>query len=80
MFRGFDACTTWADTMQERCQPVSLILYQSKRRDAAVCMLWVVTPGCSCLNDAETAADDLLQRITDIVTDGRARYVGGGTL
>ncbi|MGA4816197.1 hypothetical protein ACPA9J_18510 [Pseudomonas aeruginosa] len=57
--------------MQERCQPVGLILYQPKRRGAAVRMLWVVTPGCSCLSDAETAADNLLQRITDIAADGR---------
>ncbi|HIB8763301.1 TPA: hypothetical protein ACWX81_003724 [Pseudomonas aeruginosa] len=42
--------------------------------------LWVVTPGCSCLSDAETAADNLLQRITDIAADGRVRYADGGTL
>ncbi len=70
MFKDFDACTAWTDAMQERCQPVGLILYQPKRRGAAVRMLWVVTPGCSCLSDAETAADNLLQRITDIAADG----------
>ena len=74
MFKDFDACTAWTDAMQERCQPVGLILYQPKRRGAAVRMLWVVTPGCSCLSDAETAADNLLQRITDIAADGRVRY------
>ena len=58
MFKDFDACTAWTDAMQERCQPVGLILYQPKRRGAAVRMLWVVTPGCSCLSDAETAADN----------------------
>ena len=73
MFKDFDACTAWTDAMQERCQPVGLILYQPKRRGAAVRMLWVVTPGCSCLSDAETAADNLLQRITDIAADGRVR-------
>ncbi len=64
MFKDFDACTAWTDAMQERCQPVGLILYQPKRRGAAVRMLWVVTPGCSCLSDAETAAD----RLTGICT------------
>ncbi|OWI78031.1 hypothetical protein [Pseudomonas aeruginosa] len=80
MFKDFDACTAWTDAMQERCQPVGLILYQPKRRGSAVRMLWVVTPGCSCLSDAETAADNLLQRITDIAADGRVRYAGGATL
>ncbi|RWY52123.1 hypothetical protein [Pseudomonas aeruginosa] len=80
MFKDFDACTAWTDAMQERCQPVGLILYQPKRRGAAVRMLWVVTPGYSCLSDAETAADNLLQRITDIAADGRVRYADGGTL
>ncbi|MDF5872964.1 hypothetical protein P4112_14190 [Pseudomonas aeruginosa] len=80
MFKDFDACTAWTDAMQERCQPVGLILYQPKRRGSAVRMLWVVTPGCSCLSDAETAADNLLQRITDIAADGRVRYADGGTL
>ncbi|CDI90415.1 hypothetical protein BN889_02357 [Pseudomonas aeruginosa PA38182] len=28
MFKDFDACTAWTDAMQERCQPVGLILYQ----------------------------------------------------
>ncbi|MEM5618615.1 hypothetical protein AAHB60_16045 [Pseudomonas aeruginosa] len=32
MFKDFDACTAWTDAMQERCQPVGLILYQPKRR------------------------------------------------
>ncbi|WP_446941425.1 hypothetical protein [Pseudomonas aeruginosa] len=35
MFKDFDACIAWTDAMQERRQPVGLILYQPKRRGAA---------------------------------------------
>lgn len=80
MFKDFAACTAWTDAMQEHRQPIGLILYQPKRRGAPVRVLWVVIPGCSCLSDAETAADNLLQRITDIAAAGRVHYADGGTL
>ncbi|MCY1408902.1 hypothetical protein D3C76_546500 [compost metagenome] len=80
MFKDFASCIAWTDAMHEGYQPVGLVLYQPKHVGAPVQILWVVNPGCSCLSDAETAADNLLQSITDISTEGCVRYADGGIL
>ncbi|BCD88438.1 hypothetical protein PSm6_48450 [Pseudomonas solani] len=80
MFRDFKHCTAWTDAMREGQNYVGLIEYQPKREGAGVRVLWVLTPGCVCENEAETAADNMLREIRDITVEGSVIYSDGVAL
>jgi hypothetical protein len=74
MFKDFKHYTAWTDAMKDGQAFVGLIEYQPKRPGARVRILWVVTPDCVCEDEAETAADNMLDQIRDITPEGTVIY------
>jgi hypothetical protein len=80
MFKDFGNHIAWTDTMEDAQGFVGLIEYQAKQCGAQMRVLWVVSPGCVCANEAECLADNMLQEITDISLDNQIIYSDGVVL
>lgn len=77
MFKDFNNHLAWTDAMETECGFVGLIEYQSKQHGANINVLWVVAPDCICANEAEIAADNMLQQIEEITLEGKVIYSDG---
>ncbi len=66
MFREFEHVTAWTDAMHSGRGFVGLIGYQPKCRYSRVTTLWVIVPRCACADQAESAAEAMLEAILDI--------------
>lgn len=80
MFKDFGNHIAWTDTMEDEQGFIGLIEYQPKQCGEHVRVLWVVSPGCVCANEAECLADNMLQEIADISVDDQIIYSDGVAL
>lgn len=77
MFREFEHCTAWTDSMYSGAGFVGLIEYQPKCYGSEVTVLWVIDPTCLCEREAENSAERMLQAILDIHPDRGVLYADG---
>ena len=77
MFKDFSHHIAWTDTMKSGDTFIGLIEYQSKTCGASVQVLQVISPDCICANEAEYAADKMLQQIHTISENDEIIYSDG---